>query len=85
MSDADRFAAQDTAHDLCDYNCGQIMQGVECPAKEMNSEIWNEMMELIAKYDWAVEGFMPPVGMKVSKENAVTIRNALVNLTKEIV
>lgn len=33
MSDADVFAAQDTAHDLCEVNCGKIRQGIKCPVR----------------------------------------------------
>jgi hypothetical protein len=45
---------------------------------------WNEMMMLIAKYDWAVEGFPAPAGEKLSREEATNIRNGLVKLTKEL-
>ena len=45
---------------------------------------FEEMMKLIAQYDWAVEGFPAPEGVLLSREDAVTIRNGLVTLTKEI-
>lgn len=31
MTDADLFAAKDTAHDMCEINCGQTIIGAECP------------------------------------------------------
>jgi len=34
MTDADKFAAQDTAHDLCEENCGKTILGVECPVSK---------------------------------------------------
>lgn len=46
--------------------------------------IFEEMMLLIAKYDWATEGFPSPADNKLSREDAIKIRNSLVNLTKEI-
>lgn len=46
--------------------------------------IFEEMMYLIAQYDWAVEGASRPEGVAISRDDAVTIRNGLVKLTKEL-
>jgi len=49
-----------------------------------NRSIWNELMELIAKYDWAVEGFSPPADCMLTRSEAVKIREGLVKLTGEL-
>ena len=49
----------------------------------MNQNIFNEMLKLIAQYDWAVETQIPEYN-GLTKEEATKIRNGLVNLTKEI-
>lgn len=41
---------------------------------------WREYMELIAKYDWATEGFTAPAGTLLTREEATEIRNNLVKL-----
>lgn len=46
--------------------------------------IFEEMMLLIARYDWAVEGAPRPEGVELTREDATSIRNGLVNLTKEL-
>ena len=45
---------------------------------------YNEMLKLIAQYDWAVEGFPAPEGTKLTREEATEIRNGLVKLAGEI-
>lgn len=47
--------------------------------------IFLEMLELIAKYDWATEGFPAPEGNELSREDAVKIRNKLVEATRDLV
>ena len=42
VSDADRFAAQDTAHDLCEVNCGRTILGVECPVAKVKGLKWKD-------------------------------------------
>ena len=44
---------------------------------------WNEIMRLIAQYDWAVEGFPAPAGVTLSREDATEIRNGLVGLARQ--
>lgn len=42
-SDADRFAAQDTAHDACEVDCGNIILGQSCnamPADHDSEDFW---------------------------------------------
>lgn len=46
--------------------------------------VFEEMMYLIAQYDWAVEGAPPPLGVTLSRNDAKRIREGLVNLTKEL-
>ena len=53
----------------------------------MNKEqyaIWTEMMELIAKYDWAVENMTDPYDTGLTREAAVKIRNSLVKQAGEL-
>ena len=53
----------------------------------MNNEqyaIWTEMMELIAKYDWAVENMTDPYNTGLTREVAVKIRNSLVKKTEDL-
>jgi hypothetical protein len=45
---------------------------------------FNEMLKLIARYDWAVEGFPAPADMDISQQTGINIRNGLVNLAKEL-
>jgi hypothetical protein len=43
MTDADQFVAQDTAHDLCEVDCGQLRHGVFCsamPADHDPEDMW---------------------------------------------
>jgi hypothetical protein len=45
---------------------------------------FREMLQLIAKYDWATEGAPPPQDNTLSRQGAIAIRNGLVQLAKEL-
>jgi hypothetical protein len=47
-------------------------------------QVFNELLKLIAQYDWATEGAPRPQGVTLSREEATTIRNGLVKLAGEI-
>lgn len=49
-----------------------------------NYELWQKHLALIAEYDWATEGFPAPEGIKMSREEAIEIRNQLVKLSGKI-
>lgn len=44
---------------------------------------WRELMVLIAKYDWAVEGAPAPEGTEMTREEAAALRTRLVELAGE--
>lgn len=49
-----------------------------------NYQLWQHMLELIAQYDWAVEGAPAPAGTTITRGQARTLRDALVKLTKQV-
>lgn len=44
---------------------------------------FQEIMTLVAKYDWAVEGGDMPEDSKLTREEAATLRTKLLGLLKE--
>lgn len=51
---------------------------------EQQHKAWDELMYLIAQYDWAVEGMPCPPYRGLTTEQGVQIRNNLVALAKEM-
>ena len=82
-NDADRFAAQDTVHDMCEENCGVERLGVDCPTP-VDRSVFMEMLKLIAQYDWAREGGSKPPEQEINREQGKKIRDGLVKLTQEL-
>lgn len=39
MDDATLFALQDSAHELCEENCGKTRHGVDCPIPKQTSDL----------------------------------------------
>lgn len=63
------------------YNIIMVINNIGKDEKPMNTiKEWNEVMKLIAQYDWAVEGFPAPEGTELTREEAVEVRNALVKV-----
>jgi hypothetical protein len=52
--------------------------------ENVNYTLWQQHLALIAQYDWAVEGFPAPEGLKMSREEAVEMRNQLVKLSGKV-
>lgn len=53
--------------------------------EDANYNLWQQHLALIAQYDWAVEGFPAPEGLKMTREDAIDIRNQLVKLSGKVV
>lgn len=49
-----------------------------------NYNLWKQHLALIAQYDWAVEGMPAPEGLKMSREEAIEMRNQLVKLSGKV-
>jgi hypothetical protein len=39
MDDATRFALQDSAHELCEENCGKTRHGISCPIPKPTTDL----------------------------------------------
>lgn len=45
---------------------------------------FQEVMRLIAQYDWAVEGAPIPDGVSLTRQEATDVRNALVKMVRDV-
>ena len=48
-------------------------------------ELFNELMLLVSKYDWATEGFPAPEGNRLERTDAVALRTELLNVTRTLI